>query len=162
MSLFNNWRRNDSSFFSVWKAFCYAKIFVQYVELALKCQNVIIPSFLYVFMTTPALPEVPEARFNVRRTYSLSSLAFERVTRGSAITNTFPLPPVTIHEGATGHLEQTNNCLSLCPNHSKAHTPAPVTGDPQQGCQPHAGGQFNDLSRSTYPLFLKIRKFPVD
>ena len=29
------------------------------------------------------------------------------------------------------------------------HTPAPVTGSPQQGCQPPAGGQFNDLSRST-------------
>ena len=28
------------------------------------------------------------------------------------------------------------------------HTPAQVTGSPQQGCQPPAGGQFNDLSRS--------------
>ena len=32
-------------------------------------------------------------------------------------------------------------------NHTK-HTPAPVTSSPQQGCQPPAGGQFNDLSRS--------------
>ena len=36
---------------------------------------------LYVFLTPPALPEVPEARFNVRRTYFLSSLAFKRVVR---------------------------------------------------------------------------------
>ena len=50
---------------------------------------------LYVFLYPPALPKVPEAQFNVRRTYYLSSLAFKRVTRGSAITNTFPLPPVT-------------------------------------------------------------------
>ena len=44
------------------------------------------------------------------------------------------------------------NCFPLCPNHSKAntHTPAPVTGSPQQGCQPPAGGQFNDLSRSQF------------
>ena len=40
--------------------------------------------FLYVFLTPPALPEVPEARFNMRQTYSLSSLTFNRVTRGSA------------------------------------------------------------------------------
>ena len=38
-------------------------------------------------------------------------------------------------------------------NHSSnqltTHTPAAVTGGPQQGCQPPAGGQLNDLSRSS-------------
>ena len=47
------------------------------------------------FSDPPALPNVPEAGFNVRQTHSLSSLTFKRVTRGSAITNTFPLHPVT-------------------------------------------------------------------
>ena len=47
---------------------------------------------VYVFLNPPALPEVPEALFNVRQTYSLSSLAFKRVTHRSAITNKFPLP----------------------------------------------------------------------
>ena len=65
---------------------------------------------LYVFLTPPALPKVPEARFNMGQTYSLSSLAFKRVTHGRAFTSTFSLPLLPqVHEGATGHLEQTNN-----------------------------------------------------
>ena len=40
---------------------------------------------LYVFLTPPALPWVPEVWFPVRLTYFLSSLTFMRVTRGSAI-----------------------------------------------------------------------------
>ena len=43
------------------------------------------------FLTPPAFPEVPE--FNVRQTYSLSSLAFKRVTCGSAITKHNSPPP---------------------------------------------------------------------
>ena len=39
---------------------------------------------LYVFLTPPALPEVSEAWYNVRRTYFISSLTFKRVTRGSS------------------------------------------------------------------------------
>ena len=31
-----------------------------------------------------------------------------------------------------------------------------VTGGPQQGHQPPAGGQFKDLPRSTYSMFLKM------
>ena len=54
---------------------------------------------LYDFLTPPALPEVPEAWFNVQQTYSLSSLAFKRVTRRSAIKTQF-LPPVS--PGAIG------------------------------------------------------------
>ena len=34
------------------------------------------------------------------------------------------------------------------PLKSTPNTPAPVTGSPQQGCQPPAGGQFKNLSRS--------------
>ena len=69
-----------------------------------------------VFLTPPALPEVSVVWFwfYVWRAYTLSSLAFKSVTRGGAITNTFPLlllPQVHegLHEGATGHLEHTNN-----------------------------------------------------
>ena len=48
---------------------------------------------LYVFLTPPALHEVPEAWFNVWRTYSLSSFAFfKRVTRGSATMFFVSLP----------------------------------------------------------------------
>ena len=50
---------------------------------------------LYVFLNPTSLPEAPEARPNVQQIYSLSSLPYKRVTRASAITNTFPLPPVT-------------------------------------------------------------------
>ena len=38
--------------------------------------------------------------------------------------------------------------------HTHTHTPAPVTGSPQQGSQPRAGGQFNNLSR--YPKLVNI------
>ena len=36
------------------------------------------------------------------------------------------------------------------------HAPAPVTGGPQQGHQPPAGGQFKDLSRSIIFKILKL------
>ena len=72
--------------------------------LSKKCE------FFSFFLSPPALSRVLVVWFHVRQTYSLSSLAFKRVTRGSAITNTFPLPPVNlVHEGATGRMEQTNN-----------------------------------------------------
>ena len=48
--------------------------------------------FLYVFLTPPSL-QVPEAQFNMRQTYSLSSLAFKRVTCGRAITKHVSPPP---------------------------------------------------------------------
>ena len=39
------------------------------------------------------------------------------------------------------------------------HAPVPVTGGPQQGHQPPAGGQFKDLSRSqNLPKFFKFTK----
>ena len=51
-----------------------------------------VPLFLYVFLTPTALPGVPVVWFPVRRTYSPSSLAFKRVTCGSAIKTQFPSP----------------------------------------------------------------------
>ena len=48
----------------------------------------------------------------VRHTYSLSSLTFKRVTRGSAIKTQFPSPLLLqVPEGAIGCLERTNNLL---------------------------------------------------
>ena len=70
--------------------------------------------FFSVFLTPPALHEIPEAWFNVRRTYTLSSLAFKRVTRRGAIKTQFPSPCYPqVHEGAIGRLEHTNNLRNL-------------------------------------------------
>ena len=44
------------------------------------------------FLTPPALPSVPVIRFHVWQTYSLSYLAFKKVTRRSTITRISPLP----------------------------------------------------------------------
>ena len=48
-------------------------------------------------------------------------------------------------------------CDPITQNHTK-HTPAPVTGSPQQDFQPNAGGQFNNLSLDTILIFYKMPK----
>ena len=86
-----------------------------------KSSKKVLPIILYLtelwhvcFSDPTCRSKVPEAWFNVRQTYSLSSLAFKRVTRWSAITNTFPLPLLPkVHKSATGRLEQTNNLGNL-------------------------------------------------
>ena len=71
--------------------------------------------------------------------YTLCSPAFKGVTRGMNFKHTSPplcYPWYTLFRYMSQPLKST---------------PAPMTGSPQHGCQPPAGGQFNDLSRS--PLF---------
>ena len=69
---------------------------------------------LYVFLTQPALPGVPEVWFPVQSTYSLSSFAFKRVTRGSTIKTQFPFPLLLqVHEGAIGRLTYVTNSYNI-------------------------------------------------
>ena len=69
---------------------------------------------LYVFLTPPALPGVPVVRFHVWQAYSLSSLAFKRVTQGSAVKTQIPSPLLPqIPVGVAGCLEHTNNLRNL-------------------------------------------------
>ena len=66
---------------------------------------------LYDFLTPPALPEVPEAWFNVQQTYSLSSLAFKRVTSGSVIIQF--ISDTSLKSSFTNPLLQSHQVVSL-------------------------------------------------
>ena len=63
--------------------------------------------FCMFFRPPPALPGVPFVQFHVRRTCTLSSLAFKGVTCRSTIKAYFPSPlSPHVHEGTTRCLEQ--------------------------------------------------------